>query len=332
MPTNHTEEWLQEFRDVIIQYNENRTSDPFMDWFRDKDKEGFFASDFERVLVILIDSRFDQRTTAENALRNTQNVVGYGVLKNCSLALSELPLLIPRQSKTAKDWTELFCNALPGLHKLAEKIVAKKRWQVDDLFKLILFDYRVPYLAVKTSRLAVRWLYELVNYLEIDMRNYKIPVDSLVYRVASRLGVIDPNVDKYYGNSSPADLKIQRFVQGLFPEKPWIMDEPLWAAGRRKEKGGHCFPTNPSCEGCIFDSICPKKFADFAPESVGMQVKSSPGVYNYRASKKPSKKPKFPTEKQLAFASYVEDLKQKGITGERYREMIAQWQREHKEE
>jgi hypothetical protein len=211
---------------------------------------------------------------------------------------------------------------------LAEKIVAKKRWQVDDLFKLILFDYRVPYLADKTSRLAVRWLHELVNYLEIDMRNYKIPVDSLVYRVASRLGVIDPNADKYYGNGSPADVKIQSFVQRLFPKKPWIMDEPLWAAGRRPEKGGHCFPTNPTCEGCIFDSLCPKKFTGFAPESVGMQATRSSGVNTREASKKA----KCPTEMQSAFARYVEDLKQKGITGERYRDKIAQWRREHKEQ
>jgi hypothetical protein len=328
MSMEYSEKWLSEFRRIILQYNENRVSDPFMDWFRDKDKAGFFVTDFERVLAILIDSRFDQRTTAENALRNTQDVVECGALKNFSLAPSELPLLIPRQSKTAKAWTELFCDALPSLHKLAEKILAKKKWQVNDLFKLILFDYRVPYLADKTSRLAVRWLHELVDYLEIDMRNYEIPVDSLVYRVASRLGIIDPNVDKYYGNGSPADLRIQSFVQLLFPEKPWIMDEPLWAAGRRPEKGGHCFPTDPSCEGCIFNSLCPKKFTDFAPESVGMESASNSKVHTPEAKKRV----KSPSEKQLAFASYVEELKQKGITGESYREKIAQWQREHKDE
>ncbi len=328
MSAGRTEEWLQKFREVILQYNEHRRSDPFMDWFRDKDKAGFFASDFERVLAILIDSRFDQRTTAENALQNTRDVVGCGALKNCSLTPRELPLLIPKQSKNAGEWTELFCEALQRLHELAERIVAKKSWAVDDLFKLILTECRVPYLADKTSRLAVRWLHELVNYLEIDMRNYKIPVDSLVYRVASRLGVIDPYTDKYYGNGSPADLKIQGFVQRLFPEKPWVMDEPLWVTGRRRVRGGHCFPTNPDCHGCIFDGLCPKNFTDIAPESVGMEKTLGSGVYMRPVRKVETGA----SEKQLAFAKFVEDLKRKRITGERYREMIAQWQREHKEE
>lgn len=35
-------------------------------------------------------------------------------------------------------------------------------------------------------------------------------------------------------------------------------------------------------------------------------------------------------DEQKAFAKYVEDLKQNGVTGEKYREKIAEWQREHK--
>jgi hypothetical protein len=37
-----------------------------------------------------------------------------------------------------------------------------------------------------------------------------------------------------------------------------------------------------------------------------------------------------PTEEQKAFANYVENLKQNELTGEKYREKIAEWQREHR--
>ena len=73
--------WLDHFRKIIITYSENRAPDPFMIWYRQRDSEGLFGNDFERVLAILIDARFDQRTTAENALENTIEVVRQGALR-----------------------------------------------------------------------------------------------------------------------------------------------------------------------------------------------------------------------------------------------------------
>lgn len=58
------QKWLRKFKTIIIDYTKHRTPDPFMNWFRQKDSEGFFADDFERALAIFIDARFDQRTTA----------------------------------------------------------------------------------------------------------------------------------------------------------------------------------------------------------------------------------------------------------------------------
>jgi hypothetical protein len=164
----------------------------------------------------------------------------------------------------------------------------------------------------------------LVSSVKIDMLTYKIPIDSLVYRVWSRLGLIDPYVDKYSGENSPADVKVQAFVSKVFPQKPWLLDESLWSTGRQPDKGGHCFPKHPNCDGCLFESICRRRFLDADPSSLGMEVSN--------AERQPTYKPRQQevTSEQAEFAKYVEDLKQKGVKGEEYREKIVQWQREHR--
>lgn len=107
----NSEKWLSKFRKVVVDYTGNRAPDPFMSWFRRKDSEGFFTDDFEKTLVILIDARFDQRTTADKALQNTVTVVKLGALKRL-LSREELPLLIPRQNVTAEKWTDEYARAL----------------------------------------------------------------------------------------------------------------------------------------------------------------------------------------------------------------------------
>jgi hypothetical protein len=317
------EDWLRRFREIITAYNENRAPDPFMKWFRQRDSERFFANDFQRVLAILIDARFDQRTTAENALENTIAVVNRGALERL-VTKNEIPLLVPRQNVTAEKWTDLFCSSLSKLHLLSTRIIAQKEWDALQLLGVMENEFRVPYLGTKTARLAVRWLHELVSGIKIDMFTYKIPIDSLVYRVWSRLGIIDPHVDKYSGENSPADVKVQAFVSKVFPQKPWLLDEPLWSTGRQPDKGGHCFPKNPNCNGCLFEGICPRKVLDADPSSLGMETSNT--------ERQPTHKPKQPevTSEQAEFAKYVEELKQKGIKGEKYREKITIWQREHR--
>jgi len=255
---------LECFGRIITAYNENRAPDPFMIWFRRKDEEGFFVDDFERCLAILIDARFDQRTTAENALQNTIAVVDRGALKRLVMR-NEVPQLIPRQNVTAERWTNLFCESLPQLRELSTEIVTQKEWDAAELLEFMRNEFRVPYLGTKTSRLAVRWLHELVPSLKIDMLTYKIPIDSLVYRVMCRLGIIDPDSDKYSDENSPADVIIQAFVSEVSPDKPWLLDEPLWSTGRQPDKGGHCFPKYPNCKGCLFESVCQRKFLDIDP-------------------------------------------------------------------
>jgi endonuclease III len=316
--------WLDRFRKIIVAYNENRVPDPFMIWFRQKDAEGFFESDFERVLAILVNARFDQRTTAENALENTVEVMRCGALKK-PVTTKDVPSLIPRQNVTAEQWADLFCSSLSKLRALSTQIVTQKNWDAAELLDSMRNQFRVPYLGTKTARLAVRWLHELVPGIKIDMSTYKIPIDSLVYRVSCRLGIIDPNVDKYSGENSPADVKIQTLVSKVLPDKPWLLDEPLWSTGRQPNRGGHCFPKYPSCSGCLFESVCRKELLDTDPSLLGMQFLST------EKRPRPLSRKTDITGKQAEFAKFVEELKQKGIKGEEYREKIKQWQREHQD-
>ena len=224
---------------------------------------------------------------------------------------------------TAENWTELFLIALPKLHGLAAKIEEQRNWSAEELLDLMRSSgYRVPYLGVKTSRLAVRWLHELVPYLKIGMSDFKIPIDILVYRVASRLGIIDPHVDRYYGEGSPADVKIQSFAKLLFPSDPWFLDEALWSTGRRASDGGHCYPTHPNHQGCIFEGICPRTFVDFDPSGIGMEPDQSTG---YRIARPRVVKPAGLTEKQKKFSEFVQKLKDQGIKGEEYRRQVSEW-------
>jgi len=169
-------------------------------------------------------------------------------------------------------------------------------------------------------------MHELVSDLEIDMANFRIPIDSLVYRVSSRLGIIDPRIDKYYGENSPADLKIQSFVKRIAPEEPYILDEPLWSTGRMKRDGGHCFPTGPECKGCIFENVCQKKFLDVEPETLGMLASKT----SVKRKRTPTVEEKRVADRQMKFAEFVEELKRHGVTGKEYRERVMQWQNEHK--
>lgn len=273
-------EWKEKLKEIIMEYSRHRISDPFMDWFRQKDRENAFTCDYERILIILVDARFDQQTTAEKALENTKRVFRAGVLRK-QLNRNEVPALISRQRMNPKRWADIFHQAIPRLYRLARQIDDKNIWTAQELLGLMRTpSFKVPYLGVKTSRLAVRWLYELAPSLKIDMSDFKVPVDRLVYRVACRLGILNPEVDKYYGDGSPADLNIQALAKALFPSDPWLFDEPLWSTGRQTSRGGHCYPIHPRHEGCIFEDICPKEFVDFDPSEVGMPEGSRPRQFS----------------------------------------------------
>jgi hypothetical protein len=267
-------EWVEQLREIILTYNTNRISDPFMAWFREHDHANAFRNQFKRILIILIAARFDHQTTPENALKNTIRVYNAGILSRlASLPVDEMPLLIPRHPLNSREWTELFAAAIPQLYRLAHKINKKTEWSAHELLTVMRSTtYSVPYLGINTSRLAVRWLYELIPALQIQMSNYKIPIDGVVYRVTARLGIISPQTDKYSGDNSPADRKIQSLATRLFPDNPWCLVEALWSTGRRAARGGHCYPAYPNHSGCMFEAICPKLSVDMDPSTIGIDV------------------------------------------------------------
>ena len=152
------------------------------------------------------------------------------------------------------------------------------------------------------------------------MSDFKIPIDILVYRVASRLGIIDPDLDKYFEDESPGDLKIQSFAKMLFPDDPWYLDEPLWSTGRQRVDGGHCFPRNPEHRGCIFEEICAMKHLDVDPSTIGMET----GNRRARPPEAPG-----PTMRQKRFADFVQQLKDQGVRGEEYRRKVEDHRREN---
>lgn len=260
-------------RDVIEGYHDRlrwdatkqQHRDPFIDWFQRLD----IIEPSARVLIVLINARFDQGTLAERALENTRMVLDAGILDQESVTLDAIPLLKTRQRVRPERWRELFWRSLPILRRLAREIVARRFWRAQELIDVIRAA-RVPWFGPKTTRLAVRWLSELVPDVQIDMRDSEVPVDSLVYRVAARLGVVDPIAERYTGPGSPGHASIQRVARDLFPENPSLMDEPLWMMGRKSGNGGFCYPTSPACDqGCIFKTICSRLWLDQDPAALG---------------------------------------------------------------
>jgi hypothetical protein len=215
-------------------------------------------------LLVLVHARFDQRTRAENALANTQAVYDSHALSGDEVTVEQIPPLKAPRRVTPEDWRRRLWAALPGLKRLAKEIASQGQWTAGKLTNRI-SGARIPDLGTKTTRLAVRFIHELVPGVSVDMNDALVPVDTLVYRVACRLGVVDPESQRYTGAGSPGDGAIQVFARKVSPENPALIDEPLWATGR-----SCCRPTSPRCsEGCILDGFCPKLWRDADPASIG---------------------------------------------------------------
>jgi hypothetical protein len=107
--------------------------------------------------------------------------------------------------------------------------------------------------------------------LEVDFSGTPITIGEGLYRVACRLGIVDPHFDYYQGKNSMGDIKIQSFAKMAFPENPGDLEEPMSWVGRGEEREGHCFPIQPRCEGCLFENFCPKLHPHFNPSEKGMR-------------------------------------------------------------
>ena len=257
--------WMEEFRNSIDAYYQ-KPRGIFITWFRAEREGGGFIHSLHSLLTVLVYSRFDQMSHSEKALENVQRV--FRLCIQPDLTLEQIPPLEGTEFFPAEDWRVLFHRAIPKLQQVSNTIFEKGQWEALDLERLIQV---IPHMSYKNGRMAVRWVHELIpDIITIDFSNAPISVGESLYRVASRLGVVDPECDFYQGENSIGDLKIQSFAKTVFPQDPLKIEEPMTWVGR-KEEGGHCFPNQPRCTGCLFEAFCPKLHSHFNPSDNGMK-------------------------------------------------------------
>jgi len=258
--------WIESFRDVVKTYYE-KPRDDFSVWFEERRKGDEFENSLHSLLTLLVHSRFDQGPPSAKALENTKRV--FGLLAQPNLPRGDIPALEGTPFASGEVWTDLFHRALPKIEQIGNAILEKKRWSAFDLERWVQV---IPHMGPENSLKAVRWVSELTrDVVEVDFSGTSVTVGKGLYRVASRLGIVDPQLDHYEGPDSRGDAKIQSFASAAFPDNPGKIEEPMACMGRGEEQGGHCFPTQPWCDGCLFETFCSRLCLDFDPSENGMK-------------------------------------------------------------
>jgi hypothetical protein len=258
--------WIEYFR-VAVETFYQKPRDIFSIWFEECRKEGEFKNSLHALLTILVHSRFDQGNQSIKALENTQRV--FRLIIQLNLLLDEIPPLEGTPFVSGEVWRDLFHRALPKVQQIGNAILEKNKWNAFDLERLIQV---IPHMGHPNSRMAIRWINELIpDVVEVDFSDTPISIGEGLYRVASRLGIVDPHFDYYQGRNSMGDIKIQSFAKMAFPQDPVKVEEPMAWMGRGEERGGHCSPIQPRCEGCLFETFCPKLYVHFNPSEKGMR-------------------------------------------------------------
>ena len=257
--------WIDPFRSALETYYE-KSPDIFSIWFEERRKGGDFKDSFHALLTILVHSRFEQGHLPVKALENTKRV--FGLIAQPNLPLHEIPALEGTPFASGEVWADLFHRALPKIQQIAKAVLERNKWGALELERLVQV---IPHMGRQNSRMAIQWMNALIpDVLEVDFSGTSVTVGKGLYRVASRLGVVDPRSDHYEGPHSTGDAKIQSFARAAFPENPGKVEEPMASIGR-SEEGGHCFPVQPWCEGCLFEAFCPRVCLDFDPSENGMK-------------------------------------------------------------
>jgi hypothetical protein len=262
--------WIDDFRSSVENYYQ-KNREPFSSWFNScRHSEGLDDS-YRCALTILAHARFYQKNQFEKAFENTQKV--FRLLHKSNLTLEQIPSLEGTPFFNAENWRELFLRAIPKLQQVGNHIIEKKQWNAQDLERLIQI---IPHMGDRNSRLAIRWMHELIpEEVDIDGSTIPISIDESLYRVGARLGVVDPHFDTAQGKNSIGDLKIQAFARMAFPQFPWKIEGPMTWLGIGTEDGGAgcCLAVEPHCEGCLFETFCPKLYSDFNPSDKGMSAR-----------------------------------------------------------
>jgi len=258
--------WIENFKDAVEKFYQ-RPRDIFSMWFEECRKEGRFINSLHGLLTILVHSRFDQGDPSHQALGNTQRV--FRIVVQPNLLLEEIPCLEGTTFEAGEVWKDLFHRALPKIQQIGNAILEKSKWNAFDLERLIQV---IPHMGHQNSRLAIRSIQELIpDIVEVDFSNTPVVIEESLYRVASRLGIVDPHFDSFQGRNSIGDVKIQSFANTVFPEKPVKIEEPMSWMGMEEGRGGHCFRIQPRCEGCLFETFCPRFYPHFNPSEKGMR-------------------------------------------------------------
>ena len=258
--------WMENFREAIETFYQKHP-DVFSIWFEESRKESEFKNSLHSLLTILVHSRFDQGNQSVKALENTQRV--FRLITHPNLLLEDIPTLEGTPFVSGEVWRDLFHRAIPKVQQIGNAILEKKRWSTFDLERLIQV---IPHMGYPNSRKAIQWIYKLIpDVIEVDFSDTPISIEESLYRVASRLGIVDPHFDYYQGRHSMGDIKIQSFAKLAFPQNPVKSEEPMVGMGREEKEGGHCFPTQPQCKECLFETFCPRLYFHFDPSEKGMR-------------------------------------------------------------
>ena len=258
--------WIGYFRNAVETFYQT-PHDIFSIWFEECRKKGEFENSLHGLLTILVHSRFDQGSQSNKALENTRKL--FRLIVQPNLLLDEIPPLEGTSFVSGEVWRDLFQRALPKVHQIVNAIIEKNKWNVFDLERLIRV---IPHMGNQNSPMAIRWINELIpDVAEIDLSNAPITIGEGLYRVAARLGIVDPHLDYYQGRNSIADTKIRSFAIAAFPHNPLKVEKPMSWMGGGEERGGHCFPIQPWCDGCVFKTFCPRLYLDFNPSEKGMR-------------------------------------------------------------
>ncbi len=263
-------QWIEDFRNSVESYHENNR-DPFVTWFGTLRRANDFDEPDHLVATILAHARFCQKGGSEEAFQNTLRV--FKLLRQKNVRREEVPGLEGTPFMKGDLWTELFHKAIPKLREVANRILTKRRWNASDLQRLVQI---IPFMGERNSERAVRWICELIpDLVEVEASTISFAVNEGLYRVAARLGIVDPFFDTYQGKHSLAHLKIKAFARMAFPLHPWKVEGPMtWCGiGISEGGGGYCLPSHPVCEGCLFGGFCPRLYLDFNPSERGMKAK-----------------------------------------------------------
>jgi hypothetical protein len=258
--------WVDSFREVVENFYQ-KPRDIFSIWFEEYRKEGEFKDSLHALLTILVHSRFDQGDHSIKALENTQRV--FRMVTQPNLLLEDIPSLEGTPFVSSEGWRDLFHRALPKVQQIGKAVLEKSKWSAADLERLMQV---IPHMGHQNSRMGLRWINELIpDIVEVDFSDAPVSVGESLYRVASRLGIVDPHFDYFQGSHSMGDIKIQSFAKMVFPQNPIKIEQPMARMGMEEEQGGHCFPTQPQCEGCLFETFCPRCYIHFNPSEKGMR-------------------------------------------------------------